>query len=832
MPIDFGKIEGLKPTERIIDPVALFHTLKVSDPAIKDLHLAQGDALRQWNSERSQADVAIVLNTGAGKTLVGLLAAQSLVNETRGQVLYACSSIQLVEQTAAKARGYGLKTATYFLRHFNNEELYYGGVAPCITTYQALFNGKSRFFKDDISAVVFDDAHTAEHLLRGHFTLSIDRDSFPDLYSTVCGLFRGYYARIGKDAGYIETLNGQDRSAYWFVPPFAVQEEYGELIRSLLDSGLGDNTDTMFAWEHNKNHIDLCALLMSAQEVVFTPPVVPVGSMSYFRKDVRRLYLSATLTAKDGFIRTFGRSPDRIIAPTTKAGECERLIVVPSLSVQCTDEVQTAKQIVAGQKALILVPAHSRKRKWSDISTANLGDDVTKQVETFKAMNPPTTLVLTARYDGIDLPGDTCRVMVIDDLPSGLGLLERFLWEKLGLVKILRSTIASRVIQSFGRISRGMSDHGVVIVTGDKLVNWLLVPKNREELPRFLSRQLELGIHLSRQVQASELAGLAGQCLDRDEGWISYYQRHMDELQDDVNVAGDEETIALARVESDFGHRLWSRDYVGAAKRLELALDAAFKVSAGAGAWHALWLGYSYELAGDTNAAHAMYRRAHSAAQHIPPHGTAPVVPARQPIPPQVAQVAGYLYNDVQARLEMPKQLDRDLVLLDGTGSPAQTEEALRALGQYLGLIATRPDEEYGTGPDVLWDSAGGPALCLELKTDKEVGSSYTKKDLGQLRDHVQWVSEHSDSSVILPVFVGPIAPASQASNPSPEMAVIGLVEFAGVADRLRAALRDICSRAVPITLQQEVLEVFKQRGLLWPGLYAGLKMQMLKEQE
>jgi Rad3-related DNA helicase len=91
-------------------------------------------------------------------------------------------------------------------------------------------------------------------------------------------------------------------------------------------------------------------------------------------------------------------------------------------------------------------------------------------VEAFKAAAAPAKLLLVGRYDGVDLPGDTCRVMVIDGLPSGVGPLERYLWEQLRMAKVLRSMVASRVVQSFGRIFRGMSDHGVVVLTGRSLV--------------------------------------------------------------------------------------------------------------------------------------------------------------------------------------------------------------------------------------------------------------------------------------------------------------------------------------------------------------------------
>ncbi|WP_028581993.1 DEAD/DEAH box helicase family protein [Desulfogranum japonicum] len=153
MKFDFGKVKSKKKDSLPVDPIKIFQKIQVTDPNINDLWLAQGDALREWhNNCRHLNDIGIVLNTGAGKTLVGLLIAKSLVNETRGQILYACSSIQLVEQTKEKAEGYGIDVTTYFKRNYNND-YFHRGEAPCITTYQALFNGYSVFFREDIKAV-------------------------------------------------------------------------------------------------------------------------------------------------------------------------------------------------------------------------------------------------------------------------------------------------------------------------------------------------------------------------------------------------------------------------------------------------------------------------------------------------------------------------------------------------------------------------------------------------------------------------------------------------------------------------------------------------------
>jgi Rad3-related DNA helicase len=457
-PIDFSRFAPPPPPSSVTDPIKLFQSLQVRDTAINDLWLAQGDTLRAWHESRDAKDVAIVLNTGAGKTLVGLLMAQSLVNEATRHVVYACSSIQLVEQTAEKARGYGMSATTYFRGTFSNDE-YQRGLAPCITTYQALCNGKSRFDRDDLDAVILDDAHAADNILRDQFTLSISRKKLSSTYESLVKLFLPYMTRVSKDMQYQETIRENSPRPH-FVPPFAVREQFGEIRRLLSEAEL-DTLDTQFSWAHLKDHLDVCTFLVSGRAVTITPLSIPIAQLSAFRSHVRRVYLSATLAAPDAFVRTFGREPDKLISPTTSAGECERLILAPS-SVSA-DDIASSKAVALNKKTLVVVPSRGRGKLWDDLPGLPQSDDVTEQVSHFKNASPPAGLKLVARYDGVDLPGDTCRLMIIDDLPSGLNPLEKHLAEGLRLTKVFRSTIASRIVQSFGRISRGMSDHGVVL---------------------------------------------------------------------------------------------------------------------------------------------------------------------------------------------------------------------------------------------------------------------------------------------------------------------------------------------------------------------------------
>jgi hypothetical protein len=829
VPIDFTKISPLSNARRPVDPIELFQSVKVKDPAINDLWLAQGDALRRWHVQRNESDVAIVLNTGAGKTLVGLLAAQSLVNETSGHVVYACGSIQLVDQTAVKARGYGLEVTTYTQSKFSNSS-YQSGLAPCITTYHALFNGKSRFFRSPLTALVFDDAHAAEHLLREQFTLRLSKQQYPQLFRQVAALFAGYHSRIGKGIGYTETFNRGNANETWFIPPFVINDNFGELQRLLLEANLNSKNETKFSWEFLRDQIDLCCGFVSGRDIYFTPPTVPTLALPYFLRGPRRIYLSATLTAKDAFLRTFGKVPNPIIAPATTAGECERLILIPRKNKQCSDDIDTAGKIVSNKKALVLVPSRKKAEKWLPIVGPQTSDDVTEQVESFKKALPPAKLLLVGRYDGVDLPGDTCRVLVIDELPSSVGPLERFLWEKLGIHRILRSTVASRVVQSFGRISRGMSDHGVVILSGESLFNWLLIPANRAALPKFLRQQLELGLSISGETsKCSELIDAADQCLGRDPGWLDYYERSMEAHPLGPDAVTDEAASTIAQIETDFGNALWVRDYATAARFLDDGLNKTFETSGHAGAWHALWLGYCYQKMGDRAQALVMYGRARGATKNIPPPDLQPTT-GSVAAPAQVTEVARLLFNGSQVDRTGFRNFVSDLSALEGGASPSQVEESIRKLGEYLGLESSRPDQERGTGPDVLWDTDGGPAFIQELKTDKQEDSKYYKKDIGQIYDHIQWVRDHSASTSILSTFIGPILFGADDANPGPDITIIELSEYKSIAARLRVALEDICTRAIPTTLDKTILEIFQERNLLWPGLYDTMRRHVLKD--
>lgn len=826
MALDFSKLKAVPKAERLIDPIAIFQRLRVTDPSINDLWLAQGDALREWHQKRDEKDIAISLNTGAGKTLVGLLIGQSLVNEMRSTVLYVCSSIQLVLQTAKKADGYGLPNTTYVKGEFSND-LSARGEAVCLTTYQALFNGKSRFFNKEIAGIVFDDSHAAEHLLRDHFSLRISKERFENVYLALANEFADYFHAVGLSTTFDEVIGGTGNRLL-LAPPFEVRRAHSTILKMLQESSVPNDFDaTAFAWEHLKDRIDLCAFLISPSEITITPAFVPVRTLPYFSSAIRRVYLSATMSVMDVFVRTFGRRPSLQIKPKTTAGECERMVLIPQKMPGVADDLVVAKHAILPYKSLILVPSYTRAEKWSNVVKPPPKESATEAIEDFKQAKGTEKLLLTARYDGVDLPGDMCRVVVIDDLPSGLGLLERYQWEYLKLSSTLRSAIASRVVQSFGRISRGMSDHGVAIITGRGLVEWLQVPKNLASLPRFLQKQLQLGFQMSAEHPPTDIQDLIKSCLGREKGWVDAYEEyiheagHEDELPEPATVAD------LALAEAKFSQDLWHRDYVAAAAHLQKTLDDAGNFSASMACWHKLWLGYALDCTGDSETANTLYQQAHTGFRNIP--ALRPTNPTGN-LPLQ-AVIAGRQFELNGGRVRVPKTFDRDLFYLNGTGTTKQTEEALRCLGQYLGFESTRPDNEHDTGPDVLWIFPDKTGFCVDAKTGKgtEATTSYRKEDLGQLSDHTQWVRDNANIEKMIPAFIGPEVAASASANPPPGVKVAALEKFQAIGENLKNVYRDIAANSLPLTVPAVTAELFKKHNFFWPDLASEMKLVELR---
>jgi len=260
-----SKLKDLKITpkkrSRETNPLKIFETLTLRG-TVENIWDPQSEALRSWDAVRQHQDVVIEMNTGGGKTLIGLLVAQSLVNETAGQVVYVCPTIQLIEQARMRAEECGLELATYYDGTWSNEQAFSGAYGPCLTNYAAVFNGKSIFRKKQIQAFILDDAHVAGSSIRASFTLRLG--SSTSAFARVVDLFKPYLEKSGHAQELAALISG-DWAPLFFIPAFEINRQAQRLTQILVEEGVTDDKVTLFAWEHVRDQINRCAILVSAK---------------------------------------------------------------------------------------------------------------------------------------------------------------------------------------------------------------------------------------------------------------------------------------------------------------------------------------------------------------------------------------------------------------------------------------------------------------------------------------------------------------------------------------------------------------------------------------
>lgn len=803
--MDFGSLSLPSKKQRPVDPIEIFESLPRLEGAPNDLWRGQADALREWAEHRDALDTLLSLNTGAGKTIVGLLMAQSLVNEGLENVLFVCPTNDLVEQTKREADRIGIQVTTRTESEFDND-LFESGKAFCVTNYHAVFNGLSALRRSYFpEAVIFDDAHVAEQMMRSSYSLKIASSAHKDLFNAILGLFAPDFRRLER----LESLKAaaevsQYGSSSVLVPPDVVAKHAGELAALMRQYGVHTDKSLKWAHAHLKDHIGHCAFVYRATALEITPPFLPSLSLDIFSERVRRIYLSATLHNKADIIRAFGRLPGRIIEPRNDAGNGERLIISERDFNNVKVDSAFVAAVVREAKAVIAVPSYRAAQPWESIARPPEQSDFSAALERFRNANSGA-FILVSRVDGIDLPHDTCRVMIIDGVPRSEGYLERFQSEYLRMKRFMASRTANRLVQLFGRINRGRADFGAFLIVGRDLNSWLQNDRNVALLPELLRKQIVLGRHVQENMHIRTLANfleLLNKVIisrPRDQAWLDYYSEFLRQVDvsEEANFRAqkaEERNLASALAEAEYAKCIWEGRYRDAADAVEAIVADVARSDDKLAGWLNLWAGLALFLDGDEADARYHFARSYSQLGSnliVDTQFSAVGAEDFSNDPQQVRNVAQLMDLSQESYAKRISELQMSLAALDG-GTPGQMEESTRRLGETVGFIARRPDNEDGTGPDVVWsEGLKGPALGLELKTDKEPGSEYSKKEISQSLDHNEWLTKEFDEALGT-VLVGPAQSISHQANPSEKTFFSSTAPLIGLRDRWLAAVEEI----------------------------------------
>lgn len=770
--VDFNAMRNAKKTKLPNDPQEIFRRLP-KPPQINDLYTSQAEVLQAWYVNRNNHDVVVKLHTGGGKTLVGLLMAQSTLNELKDPVIFLAPTNQLVNQTLQKASEYGINACAYVTGQPLHDD-FINGKAVLVASYKALFHGLSKFgliggaYTVRVGAVILDDAHVSFSVLRDSFTLEIKKSGDnSELYHELAGLFRQAFSENSQIGTFDDIISGSDLSV--LEVPFNAWQKNIAVIREKFR--LKGGVDK-FVWPLIRDNLHLCHAFVGRHSFTITPILPLIDLFPTFHDAPRRIYMSATIADDSELIKTFGADKDAVLNPLTSrslAGVSERMILTPQLMeygpnvAEVTREI--AKWTITDRKlgVVILSPSNRLAQEWSDVATIASGapevDALVKKLQK-REINGP--VVFANRYDGIDLPGESCRLLIIDGQPQGSSNYELFKASALQGGSSLARMLAQRIEQGMGRAARGSGDFCVVLLVGADLAAWIAKDSNFKYLTAPSRAQLEIGSEISKKIKTnSEFQETVSYSYDRNSGWKNFHAESLAEMVEESET--QVLPIRLASRERK-AINLWRDGYHE--KAIAKLLDAIQEI----GESDRQLKGWLFQICarvayhwGNRDLSDEYQQQAYGLNRILQ---KPTIQPPYQSLTPPGSQVETLftLASQFRFRRGLEHEFETTVSMLSPSSSASQFEQALADLGRMIGFVTERFDDE-GKGPDLIWLLSESKALVIEAKSRKLASNHFTKDEHGQLLVAEEWFKRNYPGITCLRVSVHPNQLSTEAAE-------------------------------------------------------------------
>lgn len=838
------------------DPRELFRDLQ-RDAGVPFLWEHQGRILERYEQHFDSPHVALELPTGTGKTLIGLLIAEWRRRTRDERSLYLCPTRQLANQVGELAPRYGIRAEVCLAPDYEGLDDWLEGRSIAVSTYSGLFNYRPKFVVPQ--TLILDDAHAAEEYVASHWTVTVDREDMPSTYRKLAALLDPLLDRF--TAGILaDDLPRPEHRTTVDVVPLPRWWPLMDGLRDLIESQVQD-TDQFFAWDHHvRAGLPACNLLVSWQQIVLRPLVPATAKQTDFQEANQRVYMSATLGAGGELERIFGvRNIERLPVPDEwqRHSTGRRLFLLPggSLPREQADSV-VERAVKRAGRALVLAPsrqvANSRRDqlKVAGIPTLDAGD-----IE--ESLRPFTTqehaaLVLANRYDGIDLPGNQCRLLVLDGLPVAVNPLERFLFERLAATGLLGERMRTRLTQGVGRCSRGEGDWSTVLVASREAYDFCARTEIRSMLHPELQGELRFGLDESRDREADEYLELMDVQFEQGQEWAEAEEQirgYRDDAVKHPDPAAKQLEAAVAD-EVGFVYAMWDGDFPRALDRASAVVDALSGEAAEAyRAWWlyqagcAAWLAHtSFGLAGMELRARELFASAGATGRSVSWFTELAYGQLGGEVDLDATPEDLRIAERVHARLrrigfngprfsQRTDRMQERLLLTD----PTPFEEGLTDLGRLLGYEADHPAGD--NDPDSVWVASDRFAVVWEAKSqeasDGEVGARAAQQTAG----HRAWTLENRhlarDARVLTLLASDRTRVARSAIPHVDDVRIVRLDEIRNIAEEVTAALARVRARGATsddASLRALIVSEFSASGLLPSSIQARLGARRLDE--
>jgi len=748
------------------DAEALFRDLKNRDPQIQHLWSHQADIIRAYHKDIDRQDIALELPTGTGKTLVGLLIAEWRRLTLGERAVYLCPTRQLAYQVGTKASEYGIAAYVLVGPQDQYSPAEYSAYASAnniaVTTYSGLFNTKPRI--DNPETIIFDDAHAGENYIANMWSILISRSRHKNLYDQIVGLYLNELPPYLVPDLLDDDVSPQRRRNLDLLPgPKFAQK--AQALTDLLNASADRDNQLVFPWQLIRGKLNACCAFFSWSEILIRPSIPPTLTHPPFANAKQRIYMSAILGAGGELERIAGiQKIHRVPVPPgwDKQSTGRRLFIFPDRSFTKDEYHPWLSEFVGStERSLVLTPNRFALNSFEKIIVeSGVKHEILDSQHIETSLNAFTTrsnaiLALTNRYDGIDLPGDTCRSLVVFGLPSSVNQHERFLWSKLRLTTVLRDRIRTRITQAVGRCTRSSTDYAVVLMVGEDLLDFCIKRENRAELHPELRAEMEFGLENSDSVDIAHLTFLVNLFLSRSQEW-NVAEEDIAKRRNDLSVKTQPyvETLrSVVGLEVMYQYDLWKEDYGAALDKATDIIDtlsddelagyrALWNYFAGCAAYYLGTMTGQDELL--QTASDRFYRASQSSkailwfaklSQELDPQ-KAEEHPGSVLTAIGVDSINRYLASLGTVGAKFDRMIGEYRELIEATEAE-KFDRALTELGKMLGFDAEKPAAQGA--PDSVWRLGSSYVLLFESKSDEAATGGISIRTCRQAQGHKSW---------------------------------------------------------------------------------------------
>lgn len=814
MKIDFNNLNIKKTNNNIISPKDVFMTLK-REEKFQYLWDVQSEVLSKWDKIRNEKDIVIKMNTGAGKTLVALLILQSLSNENSGNSIYVVPDNYLKEQVEKSAKELGIKITT------NKDSIeFIQKKHILLINSNELVNGKSAFGmrgKNNIPIenIVIDDAHNCLSTIKNQFSIKIEKEHA--LYTKIINIFKNSLMR------YLlinENLLMEKLSEFYqedIVVPFWMWNEKLIEVKETIEKYIKENNENnlIFNYPLIKDVFEMCHCVLSWNGIEIIPYCTPIDKIRSFTNAKHRIFLSATIPDLTIFNTVLNIDKDKIksnlITPNKAYDIGERLIVFPQYinnSLHDVDICNKISEYALNYNVLIIVPSRSRAKFWKESLSENCpkqildSTNIRECIRLIERGEFKGATILINKYDGIDLPGDMCRLIVIDKLPNISSLWDSFEQEVIPDSKRIVTEYVQKIEQGMGRGIRSNTDYCGVILMNPSLISTLYHNDSKTYFSEASQIQMSISESLWEKVQEeADIFQLLEYVFKRDDDWVDFSRQQLLDCEYKNIISFNELELICRKAYNCYLKSNISEavscfdDYIN---NTEMSPDERGYVK---------MLKAEYEHQLNPVKAQETLKSARADNYRV-------LMPECKVVYEKLTRKGTSQVNNILEYIKTHNMMDI-IAVLDNlkfeSGTSKKFEQSMMDLGKILGYNSQRPEKEFNDGgPDNLW-LTDEKYFVIECKNETTT-DFISKSDVEQLLSSNQWFKNKYPGQSYESIIVHNSTFADTKSNPDEDMRVISREELEKLVNNVSLMYRNIYE-SLPNQSVEEISSLLNHYG-------------------